>query len=277
MRHASWTAIENSPRLMRLYQYYRRLPNSVRSPLRWIATPRSELLGAWLRQRAENRVQSGPFEGTSLELTAVSSRNLLGYLLGTQELELHSIIETIIARDYDNVINIGAADGYYAIGLARRMPNTVIDAYEALHEHHSLLRLAAKKNGVSERVRVRGLCTIPLLSNSLKEGDAKRLVLADIEGAEVQLLDPEKVRSLFRTDILVETHDVIEPGCSDCLLRRFADSHEIIRIRSRPRTLNDFPPALTPRWAKGMTSLLVEAMNERRRGEQEWLFLSART
>jgi predicted O-methyltransferase YrrM len=185
-------------------------------------------------------------------------------------------VEAIIARGYARIVNIGAADGYYAIGLARRMPNTVVEAYEALEEHHPLLKRAAERNGVADRVRMRGLCTVEALDESLGEGHGRTLVLADIEGAEMLMLDPVKAPNLSRTDMLVETHDVLQPGCTDSLIQRFSESHLIERISTRPRALADFPRHLIPRWAETMPALLVELMSERRKGEQEWLFLTAK-
>jgi hypothetical protein len=276
MRHATWTTLEKSPSMMQLYRVYRQLPEPVRGTARWMLTPRWQFLCASVRRRAGNHVQSGPFAGMNLELTPLSDRNLLGYLLGTHELELHAIVETIIARNYPRIINIGAADGYYAIGFARRMASTVVEAYEALDEHHPLLRKAAERNGVTDRIRLLGLCTSDMLNESLNARAGKAFLLADIEGSETDLLDPAKVPALCKTDMLVETHDVLQPGCTECLLRRFSDTHLIEMVPTRPRRFEDFPRQSIPRWAETMPSLLVELMSERRMGEQQWIFLSAK-
>ena len=144
MRHATWTTIESSPIALRLYRSYRKLPASVRAPLRWVSMPRWYLALAYIRCLANGRVLSGPFAGMRLELSPVSSRHLLGYVLGTQELELRDTVESIVRRGYATIINVGAADGYYAIGLARRLPSTEIVGFEALAEHHAALRRAAR-------------------------------------------------------------------------------------------------------------------------------------
>jgi hypothetical protein len=276
MLHATWSALEKSPFKMGLYRTYRQLPDVIRGAARWILMPRWQLLCAAVTRRAQNRVQSGPFAGMSLELTPLSNRNLLGYLLGTHELELHPVVETIVARNYSRIVNIGAADGYYALGLAGRMTNAVVEAYEALEQHHPLLRRAAEANGVTDRVLLRGLCTIDVLNQSLGDGSCKAFLLADIEGAEMQLLDPAKVPGLRRTDMLIETHDVLQPGCSDCLKLRFSETHQMEIVRTRPRKLADLPSWTVPRWASLMPTLVVELMNERRMGRQEWIFLSAK-
>jgi predicted O-methyltransferase YrrM len=51
-------------------------------------------------------------------------------LLGVYERELHDVLENLIAWGPDLVIDAGAAEGYYAVGLARRLPQSRIMAFE---------------------------------------------------------------------------------------------------------------------------------------------------
>ena len=78
-------------------------------------------------------VVSGPFIGMQLILMLGQLR-LAHKLLGTYELELFPFLEEIIKSDYDIIINLGAGDGYYAIGLLRNMPNARLVAYESSKE-----------------------------------------------------------------------------------------------------------------------------------------------
>jgi len=274
MRHATWNAIETNPLAMKAYRSYRRLPEAVRAPARWLVAPRWHLACAIVRHSAGNRVLSGPFEGMAMQLSPVSSRRLLGYLLGTQELELHEVIETIVETPYSAIINIGVADGYYAIGLARRMPEVHVIGFETLKEHHDLFWRAARLNGVSDRVRLEGFCAPADLSAALASASGRRLVLCDIEGGEKELLDNRRIPELGAADILVETHDGLSPGCTALLLQRFGETHDIRSVYARPRTLRDFPAATLPRLARWMPGTAVELMHERRTGVQEWLFMT---
>lgn len=52
------------------------------------------------------------------------------YILGSYEEELHEVVEEIIARSPAVVVDIGAAEGYYAIGFARRLPKTTVFAID---------------------------------------------------------------------------------------------------------------------------------------------------
>src|SRR5262249_46123396 len=128
MRHSMWLKLEASPIWHPAYRLYRRLPVWCRAPLRWIATPCWTMLMLLTRSAARGGVVAGPFAGTKLLLSPVSARLLPSYLLGTAELELHGAIEELVERSYRTVLNLGAADGYYAVGLARRLPSARVVA-----------------------------------------------------------------------------------------------------------------------------------------------------
>jgi hypothetical protein len=273
MRDATWTMIQGNSLAMQLWRAYRRMPDSIRVPLRWAAFPAWELASAMVRRAADNKVMMGPFEGMALHLSAASNRDHLGYLLGTQEQELHPTIETIIAGNRDSVINVGAADGYYAVGFARAMPSTRIIGFETLPAHHALLWRTAEENKVADRITLHGFCAPADLQHALKTAGTRPLVVCDIEGGEMSLLDNLAIPELNHAEILVETHDDMAPGCSSTLCQRFAETHKIISILAQPRRLADFPSQKVPAVAKWMPRTAVELMNERRTSVQEWLHL----
>jgi hypothetical protein len=99
----------------------------------------------------------------------------------------------------------------------------------------------------------------------------------DIEGAEVELLDPEATPALAKADILVETHDAFVADATTTLMGRFRETHDIACYTARPRSLSDFPPDFLPRLRRRFPDLAVELMNERRTGLQRWLMLTAKS
>ena len=101
-------------------------------------------------------------------------------------------------------------------------------------------------------------------------------VLIDVEGAEIALLDPAKVPPLRDATILVETHDLLVPGCRDTIARRFAATHVIEEVTTSTRTLDDFPPSLAPRWRRWFPRLALEALRELRGGPQVFMLLTPR-
>jgi ribosomal protein L11 methylase PrmA len=78
--------------------------------------------------------------------------------VGTYELELSDIIEKIVRHGYTRVLNIGCAEGYYAIGLALRDPAVEVFAFDTDPLSRMQTRRLARLNRVSHRVHVEGEC-----------------------------------------------------------------------------------------------------------------------
>jgi hypothetical protein len=190
-------------------------------------------------------------------------------ILGTYELEIHSHLARLCEHPFDLIVNIGAAEGYYAVGLARRLPFARVAAFECDAYARVCCRYLARINGVGRRVRVRGECDRTRLAQALNAGH-KTWVISDCEGAEVDLLVPGEVTALRRAHLLVETHDHLRGGAAETLIERFQRTHEIHRVASRPRALSDAPPGLPLLEAE-----LLAAMDEQR-FPLEWLVMVPR-
>jgi hypothetical protein len=203
---------------------------------------RSRFVNELIQRKTNNTIISGPFAGTHYTSTAIGS-GLYPKLLGTYELELNDIIEELIKSAPDVVINIGAAEGYYAVGLALRLPSSEVIAFETSTEGQNLIARLSDLNGVSERVIVKGTANIDNLTALLARFATKKCALiVDIEGEEINLLSPSIASSLNRSLVLVESHDGRNTGpIGDTLVERFKETHEIARIWSRPRTISDLP------------------------------------
>jgi hypothetical protein len=238
--------------------------------------PHWHLAARLVRIAARHEVVAGPFRGMKIQLSPLSSRHLLGYILGSQELELREVIGRIIERGYGTIINVGAADGYYAVGLALRSPSTRVEAFEALGEFHPLIEGSARLNGVSARIALRGMCNADVLRQSLESATPPALVVMDIEGGEIDLLDPQSISQLRHTDILVETHDAFVAQATDTLVDRFWQTHHVECYTAQARILPDFPADFLPAFRRWFPRLAVDLMDERRTGVQRWLFLAAK-
>ena len=136
-------------------------------------------------------MQSGPFKG--MQFVSHSSEGChVPKLLGSYEQELHVHIEAAIARGYGHVVNIGVAEGYYAVGLAIRMPTARVHGFYLNEKARAVCRKVAELNNVSERVEIGALFAGENFPRYPKGGT---LVVCDIEGAEDALLDPEIICS----------------------------------------------------------------------------------
>ncbi len=204
--------------------------------LRLLCKYRTHLMGNTLVQSGGSRVRSGPFKGLVLSEQSAEG-SYVPKLLGTYEQELHGIILSLTERGYEVVINIGCAEGFYAVGLARLLGNTVVDAYDTDPNARRTCSEVAEINGLQDRVRIHGALSTG--DFRLYEGK-KALVVCDIEGAEVELLDPVHAPALQTMDILVETHDVFASGCKAKLCERFRGSHSVEVVTAGARDPNSF-------------------------------------
>ncbi len=207
----------------------------------------SELLsrqGHWARQlfeAADGAVLSGPFAAMRLiESISWGSGDVSSKILGCYEQELHQSIEKAIARRPDTVINIGCAEGYYAVGLARRLPAAITHAFDISPEAQAVCASAAKLNGVADRVVIGGECSRQELIR-LTRGDNKKLIVMDCEGAELQLLDESVVDGMENCDLIVECHDFVDRGITPTLTRRLGARHDVDVVREGGRNPSAYP------------------------------------
>lgn len=125
------------------------------SALRLLTRYRTLQIANTLLRLGGDRVRSGPFAGLAMPSTAAEGC-LAPKLLGTYESELHPVIEQVVARGYRTIVNIGSADGYYAVGLARRLPQAMVLAYDIDENAQAATRRLADSHGVGDRVTVAG-------------------------------------------------------------------------------------------------------------------------
>jgi hypothetical protein len=178
-----------------------------------------------------DRVLRGPFVGMRYPPDRVAS---IPKLLGVYESVLHRWIEQALEA-VDGVVNIGAADGYYAVGLARR--GLRVDAFESAPAARRDLQNLARLNGVSLAVHGRATASRLVRVASV----AKRsLVLSDCEGAEVDIFTSRVVAALCDATVLVETHDAVRPGAMATLRDRFGTTHDVEVATETTRPAADF-------------------------------------
>jgi predicted RNA methylase len=181
-------------------------------------------------------VVAGPFAGMRYIAEANSSA-LAPKLLGTYEKELHETMRAVISRPYDLVLDVGCAEGYYAVGLALRMPSVTVNAYDIDPAALRNLQTLTALNNVSDRVINSGLCSPGEFD---RHGNLRCLVICDIEGAERDLLDPAAASALRGFDIVVEIHDGPErTDIHDLLQQRFAPTHRLSFVPYEERTAAD--------------------------------------
>jgi len=173
-------------------------------------------------------VLNGPFKGMKYPRLQARGSRLYPKLLGSYEKELSTIIGIILRRKYDVIVDIGCAEGYYAVGLGMHMSTVKIFAYDTDKEALRLCEDMGALNGV--KVNVGEFCDQATLRN-LDLGE-RALIVSDCEGYETTLFDQNMASYLERHDILIESHDWVDIGTTRRLWAIFSETHECEIIES---------------------------------------------
>jgi lipopolysaccharide biosynthesis glycosyltransferase len=192
----------------------------------------------------DQMVISGPFKGMKYPLNRGIGSTITPKLLGTYEIELREIIEEICHKGYSTIINIGCADGYYAIGIAKRIRNVKVFAYDKDPKAREMCQSAAKANNVSKRVQIEDIFTMRTIPKIFP--NEQGLIICDCGGDEEYIFynDGENWLHLINQfDLLIEIHEIYRRGISGYIYNLFSASHNIQIIHSvndslRPRIYN---------------------------------------
>jgi hypothetical protein len=186
----------------------------------------------------DNYVVGGPFKGMMLPPAGDRILDPVAKMVGSYEAELHSVIEDAIQMRPPVFINLGAADGYYAVGFARRSSSTEVHAFELAPSARRVCRKSARSNGVAHQVVIHRRATAGSLTNVPL---ANAVILCDCEGAELDIFTEAVVPLLGATQVTVELHEAARPGVTAALTRRFAPSHECRIDRAQRREDQVYP------------------------------------
>jgi hypothetical protein len=237
--------------------------------LRLLSKWRSVLIQNTLLQQQGTGVMQGPLKGMDF-LPQSAEGCHIAKLMGCYEQPLQPFIEQSIQAGYPTVLNIGCAEGYYAVGMARRMPHTQVRAFDLNPKAQATCAELARKNDVSGRVAV-GALFKP--EDFAAYAGQKVLVLCDIEGAERELLDPEAAPALAGMDLIVESHECLIPGITQTLITRFTPTHHLNLVQDDGQRRLESPPP----WFMGLSHLdQLLATWEWRSGPTPWLVMRAK-
>lgn len=218
-----------------------------------------------------SKVLNGPFKGMAYAEGALQDRLVISHLLGSYEEELHPIFSNLDAA-FELFVDVGAAEGYYAVGLALVTAGSPVYAFETDPRERAHVEQMAALNGVSDRVVVRSWCSADALASLV---DGKRgFVLSDCEGFEFDLFTPEVVTALRHSDVVVEIHerkpDVSMTEMHQLVKQRFQETHLLETIRVTARDAERYPQikSIGP---DGLAFLV-----DHRRPDQVWLHARAK-
>lgn len=186
----------------------------------------------------------GPFKGQKL-----TPRNWWGVkerasmILGLYEQEvLRSLMK--VPRHYTTLIDLGAGDGYYAIGaLVSRLFQHAY-CFEMSKLGRRVIHDNAVLNGVSDRLTVHGRAEPDFYKKIPEAHLANSVLMIDIEGGEFDICDRNLFETFRRSVIFIEEHSFFYPdGRARCerLLRDAEEWFTITEMTTGARDLSQFP------------------------------------
>ena len=237
---------------------------------------RAAELDTLVHQVAGSRtVLHGPLQGLKFPASESFGSRLLPKILGSYEFELHGIIEEVAGGDYPLIVDVGCAEGYYAVGLALRCQNATVVACDIEPRAQTLCAAMAAHNGVAERVKTRGAVD-PARLTEIVAGSARGFLLSDCEGYEGELFSAEVGQALRGWDVLIELHDALQPGLSAQLVELFCATHdvEIVHGVSSSQRVAAWHQDELERYSYADREFLL---HEGRQSPQDWLWGRARS
>ena len=153
-------------------------------------------------------------------------------LLGTYERELQAALAPLLAARPPVVVEVGAGEGYFALGLGRAVGASqilIIEARPALRRAGARL---AEANGLADRIRIDAHWD----EAAIRTLDFSRggVVRWNEAGCERELLDPALIAHLERAHLIVETHDLpLSPQLEE-LREAYRESHHCQILREVP-------------------------------------------
>jgi hypothetical protein len=168
-------------------------------------------------------------------------------VLGTYEMELRPVVDRALRLlRPDIVVDVGAAEGNYAAGLA--WPR---DEREGLHSRNRAARARVDPGSGQERQSgtqaASGWGMHPASLRAVLRGGrgARTVVIVDLEAYERELLDPIAVPGPRRAHVRVGVREFVGRPIGHTNSERIRGSHRIEEIREAPRTIANLPLQLS--------------------------------
>jgi len=223
--------------------------------------------------RKNSVVRAGPFVGLRYPFVKSYGSVFWPKITGVYESQLQKHILNFKRKNYDKIINIGAGEGYYAVGLALMFPRSKILAVDIDKDALNFVFDMAKLNNVHDRVA--------LNDNAEKMFDlinpnSRNLIICDCEGAEFKIFNEDHAKIFKNSDIIVEMH--YPENMKDCsiiredFIKKLRNNHEVIVEKHERNYLEDFEflQNLPIKYAK-------KFIYENRQYNQEWLIFYSET
>lgn len=172
-------------------------------------TQRLERISLETYDLCKGTVSQGLLKGLQLNRDTWWGKSDLGaQCLGLYEKE---ILDLISAQEpFDTFLDIGAADGYYSVGLLHAKMTKKAICFEISEKGQRAINESWMRNDKPGQLEVYGEANEKSILSVASNLTDKTLVLIDIEGLEFQLLSKEVIAALGKCIVIIEIHNWID-------------------------------------------------------------------
>ena len=223
----------------------------------------------------DSKVAYGPFKG--LQLVRKSSWGLTdraSMLFGLYEQEvLISLLN--VPKTHKTFVDLGAADGYYGIGVLVNKHFDRSYCFEISKQGQAVIAKNADLNAVGNQLEIYGKAEQDFFKHLPADQLSKMVLLVDIEGGEFDLFNVKLFQALKGSIIFIELHEwMVNDGDNKLakLKSEASTNFNITEITTTSRDLSIFPELRnfndTDRWL---------ICSERRKKLMTWLRLDPKS
>lgn len=169
---------------------------------------RKERISLELYENFNGIVKYGPFAGLKLTKNPWWGKSDLGSMcLGLYEQELLNLLYSNKFNGRKTLIDIGAADGYYAIGLLKSKRVEKAICYELSKIGQDTILSNWKLNGEPGEIEINGDVFDNFTQKNLSLDFSDCITIVDIEGAEFLFLNNDILEFMKNSYIIIEIHN----------------------------------------------------------------------
>ena len=216
-------------------------------------------------------VANGPFASMKMNSQTWGGFDINAKILGTYESHVIDELFAISQTNPGPFIDIGAADGFFAIGAVISGIADETYAFEVDALSRRSIAINASDNNLSERIHIREIANVQTIADVLKK-EQKAKILIDIEGGEYELLDYDFLDEISKCDVIVELHpSLVKDGLKkqEELVARLENNFHIEFFKKSDLRTTSFPEL-----ANLSDDKRLLALSENRAFEMWWIKLN---
>jgi len=205
---------------------------------------RRKIISKKLRKEFNSTIKYGPFEGVILPVNSYwAEQDIASILVGFYEKEVTDFIIFSSKQNRNTFIDIGAADGYFAISLIKKGFFKESICYEQSSGGVESIKKNISTNNIEKsKIEIRGKAESLFYRDFNSDLLSKSVILIDIEGGEYEILTEDSLNHLKDSILVVELHPFfVKNGIEkqNLLLERVSKIFDVKFITTQSKNPNE--------------------------------------